>query len=176
LGGSAVRIDGRAVAMERRSTWSGRSLGPRPETSLAELPSRRAAEPPTFELLTVGSGEAALEQMIQAQLARRGMTVTIRQLELSAFLDRVYGEAPDFEAALLGTPGDIGLGYLGPLAALSGLTPPAETGALLDFFRDSLPVAFLYHSRGLQGMNRRVKGVELGLRGELATVAEWSVR
>jgi len=141
---------------------------------------RRTAEPPnrpiSFELLTVGSGEAALEQMIQAQLARRGITVTIRQLELSAFLDRVYGEARDFEAALLGTPGDIGLGYLGPLAALSGLTPPAETGALLDFFRDSLPVAFLYHSRGLQGMNRRVKGVELGLRGELATVAEWSVR
>ena len=45
-----------------------------------------AAGPPlSFELLTVGSGEAAMEQMLQAQLARQGMTVRIRQLELSAF-------------------------------------------------------------------------------------------
>jgi peptide/nickel transport system substrate-binding protein len=147
-------------------------------TAASVRPSIQAAESSalSFELLTVGSGEAALEQMIQAQLAGRGISVTIRQLELSAFLDRVYSQARDFDAALLGTPGDVGLGYLGPLAALSGLAPPTETGELLDFFRDSLPVAFLYHSRGLQGMNRRVQGVGLGLRGELATVAEWSVR
>ena len=50
--------------------------------------------------------------MVQAQLARAGITVRIRQLELSAFLDRVYGTAPDFDAAVLGTPGDLGLGYL----------------------------------------------------------------
>jgi peptide/nickel transport system substrate-binding protein len=131
--------------------------------------------PLSFELLTVGSGEAALEQMVQAQLARAGITVKIRQLELSAFLDRVYGPHPDFEAALLGTPGDVGLGYLKPLAALSGLEPPDGVAALSRFFRDSVPVTFLYHARGLQGINRRVRGVQLGLRGELASVASWSV-
>lgn len=134
-----------------------------------------ALEPLNFELLTVGSGEAALEQMVQAQLARTGVSVTIRQLELSAFLDRVYGRSHDFEAALLGTPGDLGLGYLRPLGALSGLAPPSDRLALFRFFRDSLPATFLYHSRGLQGINRRVRGVQFGLRGELATVSQWSV-
>jgi peptide/nickel transport system substrate-binding protein len=129
-----------------------------------------------FELLTVGSGEAALEQMLQAQLTRAGVTVRIRQLDLAAFLERVYGPHPDFEAVLLGTPGDLGLGYLKPLAALSGMPAPEGTDALLSFFRDSLPATFLYHARGLQGMNRRVHGVEFGLRGELATVTAWSVQ
>jgi hypothetical protein len=42
-------------------------------------------------------------------------------------------------------------------------------------FHDALPVAFLYHSRGATGMNRRVQGVRMDLRGELPTVAEWRV-
>jgi peptide/nickel transport system substrate-binding protein len=130
-----------------------------------------------FELLTVGSGEAALEQMIQAQLARQGITVTIRQLELSAFLDRVYS-AHDFDAAVLGTPGDLGLGYLEPLARLSGLPLPGHPRIpeLLAFYQDAIPVAFLYHARGVQGVNRRLEGVQLGLRGELATVSQWTLR
>ncbi|MBP6669199.1 MAG: ABC transporter substrate-binding protein [Gemmatimonadales bacterium] len=128
-----------------------------------------------FELLTVGSGEAALEQMIQAQLAARGITARIRQLDLSTYLDRVYGARHDFDAAVVGTTGDLGLGYLQPLAALSGLDAPTDTAALLRLFREAAPVAFIYHARGLQGVNRRVRGVELGLRGELASVTRWSV-
>jgi peptide/nickel transport system substrate-binding protein len=114
--------------------------------------------------------------MIQAQLARHGMTVVLRQLELSTYLDRVYA-AHQFEAAVLGTPGDLGLGYLEPLARLSGipLPPRPRPEELLRFFRDSVPVAFLYHARGVQGINRRVQGVQLGLRGELATVSRWHV-
>lgn len=139
------------------------------------VPPPEETGPLRFELLTVGSGEAALEQMIQAQLARAGIAMSIRQLELSAFLDRVYGQHHDFDAALLGSPGDLGLGYLTPLAALSGLRPPTDRAALFHFFRDSLPATFLYHSRGLQGINRRVMGVAFGLRGELATVSQWSV-
>lgn len=134
-----------------------------------------------FELLTVGSGEAALEQMLQAELARRGITVTIRQLELSAFLDRVYGPAHDFDAAVLGVPGDLELGHLAPLATLAGLPAPAPHSArtrvaeLLGWFEDRVPMTFIYHARGLQGINRRVLGVELGLRGELATVSQWHI-
>jgi peptide/nickel transport system substrate-binding protein len=131
--------------------------------------------PVRFELLTVGSGEAALEQMVQARLAGAGFEVVIRQLELSAFLARVYGPGREFDAAVLGITGDLGLGYLGPLADLAGLVVPADPAAAQRVFADSLPVAFLYHARGLQGMNRRVLGVRMDLRGELPTVQRWEV-
>jgi peptide/nickel transport system substrate-binding protein len=137
-------------------------------------PSRKGAAL-RFELLTVGSGEAPLEQMVQSRLLSDGFDVSIRQLELSAFLGRVYGPAHDFEAAVLGVPGDLGLAYLQPLAALAGMAAPADPAAAQRWFADSVPVAFLYHARGLQGMNRRVRGVIMDLRGELATVHDWWV-
>ena len=128
-----------------------------------------------FELLTVGSGEAALEQMVQARLAAAGFEVVIRQLELSTFLARVYGPERDFDAAVLGIAGDLGLGYLASLAETAGLAAPADPAAAQRFFVDSAPVAFLYHAAGLQGANRRVKGVEMDLRGELPSVQRWRV-
>jgi peptide/nickel transport system substrate-binding protein len=136
---------------------------------LPPLPGGRIA----FELLTVGSGEAALEQMLQARLRGAGFDLRIRQLELSAFLARVYGPAHEFDAAVLGIPGDLSLGYLAPLSALAGLHAPADPVAAQRMFADSLPAAFLYHPRGLQGMNRRVHGVTMDLRGELPTVHDW---
>ena len=142
-----------------------------PDSARRLLGGRRVA----FELLTVGSGEAPLEQMIQARLAAAGFDVAIRQLELTAFLDRVNARRHDFTAAVVGTPGDPGLGYLATLAALAGLRPPADPARAQRMFRDSLPVAFLYHARGAQGMNRRVRGVRMDLRGELPTVAQWWV-
>ncbi len=81
-----------------------------------------------FELLTVGSGEAALEQMVQARLAAAGFEVTIRQLELSTFLARVYGPERDFDAAVLGVAGDIGLGYLTSLAEAAGVDGAGRSG------------------------------------------------
>jgi peptide/nickel transport system substrate-binding protein len=156
--------------------------GPVPPSAPNYLPVAAAgsgtSEPRTeriaFELLTVGSGEAALEQMVQARLRTAGFDLTIRQLELSAFLARVY-RSHDFDAAVVGTPGDLGLGYLVPLAALAGIKAPADPAAAQRLFADSLPVAFLYHARGLQGMNRRVHGVTMDLRGELPTVHDWWV-
>ena len=134
-----------------------------------------AAAPVRFELLTVGSGEAPLEQMVQARLRAAGFDVVIRQLENSTFLSRVYSPEREFQAAVLGIQGDPSLGYLGPLAELAGLTAPDDAAAAQRFFRDSMPVAFLYHARGLQGMNRRVRGVTMDLRGELVTVHDWAV-
>jgi peptide/nickel transport system substrate-binding protein len=128
-----------------------------------------------FELLTVGSGEAALEQMLQARLKTAGFDVRLRQLELSAFLARVYGRSHDFQAAVLGIPGDLALGYLGPMASLAGLSVPADPAAAQRIIADSVPAAFLYHPRGLQGMNRRVHGVTMDLRGELPTIQHWWV-
>jgi peptide/nickel transport system substrate-binding protein len=161
------------------------ALGPVPPTAPNYVPVARTAGYPAapraagsiaFELLTVGSGEAALEQMLQARLKPAGFAVTIRQLELSAFLARVYGPGRDFDAAMLGIPGDLGLGYLTPLAGLAGLRVPSDPRLAQRLFADSMPVAFLYHSRGLQGMNRRVQGVTMDLRGELPTVQDWWVK
>ncbi|MGH7646446.1 MAG: ABC transporter substrate-binding protein, partial [Gemmatimonadales bacterium] len=133
-----------------------------------------AGRTPRLELLTVGSGEAALEQLIQAQLARVGFTVVIRQLELTAFLDRVYG-ARDFAAAVTGIPGDVGLGYLSQLADLTGMALPGDPAAAQRVIAARQPVAWLYHARGVQGMNRRVHGVRMDVRGELPTLTRWWV-
>lgn len=131
--------------------------------------------PLRLELLTVGSGDAALEQMLQAQLARAGITATIRQLELSTYLDRVQGPAHDFEVAVMGVPGDPGLGHLATLLATTGIAGPTARAALPGFFAEAVPAAFIYHARGVQGMNRRVRNVRMDLRGELASLHAWRV-
>jgi peptide/nickel transport system substrate-binding protein len=153
------------------------AYGPLRGDGTAAPPAPSGPLPPLspFEILTAGSGEGTLEQLVQAQLARAGFTVRIRQLELSTFLARLYGPAHDFDAAILGIPGDLGLGYLRPLAELAGVPPGPDTAATLRALTDSAPVAFLYHARGVQGANRRVKGVRMDLRGELATVHDWWV-
>jgi peptide/nickel transport system substrate-binding protein len=148
---------------------------PVPEGAAASAVPGAGGQAKRFELLTVGSGEAALEQMVQSRLAAAGFEVTIRQLELSAYLARVYGPERDFDAAVLGVAGDIGLGYLAPLAEAAGLQAPADPAAAQRLFADSVPVVFLYHAGGLQGANRRVKGVEMDLRGELPSVQHWWV-
>jgi peptide/nickel transport system substrate-binding protein len=145
------------------------------EPAVASVVSTALGQGKRFELLTVGSGEAALEQMVQSRLAAAGFEVTIRQLELSAYLARVYGPERDFDAAVLGIAGDLGLGYLTSLAETAGMDAPANAAAAQRFYADSLPVVFLYHAAGLQGANRRVKGVEMDLRGELPTVQRWRV-
>jgi len=142
-----------------------------PDSARRLLAGRR----PHVELLTVGSGEAALEQMLQAQLDAVGFDVAIRQLELSSFLDRVYGPRHSFTAAVMGVPGDPGLGYLAPLGDLTGMPVPRDPVAAQRLFADSLPVAWLYHPHGVTGMNRRVRGVRIDVRGELASIARWRV-
>jgi len=131
---------------------------------------------PRFELLTVGSGEAALEQMLQARLNAVGFDVTIRQLENATFQDRLTGERHDFAAAVTGIPGDPELGYLQSLGRLTGISVPAEPIAAQRVFAEQLPVVWLYHARGVQAMNSRVQGVRMDMRGELPTVAAWRVQ
>src|SRR5437763_522969 len=159
-----------ALPSWRASSWSSWTSPP-PSSARRLLGGRTIA----FELLTVGSGEAPLEQMIQARLAGVGVRASIRQLELSAFLDRVNPRRHDFDAAVVGTAGDPGLGYLSQLADLAGLRAPADPATAQRLFRDSLPIAFLYHARGVQGMNRRVQGVRMDVRGELPAVTQWRI-
>ncbi len=151
-----------SAAIDRKELVDGYVYGFGTPATDAPSAASTPPAPTTIELLTVGTGDNVLEQMLQAQLSHAGFTVTIRQLELSAFLDRVYGPTHDFTAAVLGVPGDPALGYLGPLGAVAGLTIPRDSAAAQQLFRDSVPVAFLYHARGVQGMNRRVLGVQHG--------------
>ena len=162
LSGTEGRNDG---------TTEGETGPPPPTFRPSVLPSR----PLRFEMLTVGSGEGALEQMLQSQLAAVGARAEIRQLELTTYLDRVQGPSHDFDAAVMGVPGDLGLGHLGRLLELSGLRPDGDRERLLRLFQDSLPAVFLYYARGVQGMNRRVQGVTMDLRGELVTISQWTV-
>ncbi|HMA44799.1 MAG TPA: ABC transporter substrate-binding protein [Gemmatimonadales bacterium] len=132
-----------------------------------------AGRHPSVVLLTVGSGEAALEQLLQARLAAVGFDASIRQLELSAFLGRVYGPRHDFTAAVVGIPGDPGLGYLASIADMSGIQVPADPGAAQRELAARQAAAWLYVGRGAAGMNRRVHGVTMDMRGELVSVARW---
>ncbi len=73
----------------------------------------------------------------------------------------------------MGIPGDLDMGELPRVLAISGESPDGSTAERLARIHDSLPAAFLYQATGVQGMNRRVAGVHLDIRGELASVHQW---
>lgn len=156
----------------------------------------------SVELLTVGSGDNAVEQLIQADLAERGIRVEVRQLEMAAFLARARAKEKGFDMLITGIPGDLSLAYLRAMfetaqrgssldyadfhsPALDALFAKARAApteaALHDTWGDiqtelarHVPVAWLYHSRGLQGVSARMQNVTMDLRGELVTVARWT--
>lgn len=162
---------------------------------------RRAGRPFEFDLLTVGSGDNALEQLIQADLAERGIGMNIRQVELGTFLTTARSTPKSFDALIAGVPGDLALAFLGAMfesrqaggvldysgfhsAALDSLfvaARRARAGAervaawrrVQHALDDDMPVAWLYHSRGLQGISRRLHNVVMDLRGEMVTLARW---
>jgi peptide/nickel transport system substrate-binding protein len=152
----------------------------------------------SFDLLTVGSGDLALEQMLEAQWRALGVEVRLRRVELATFLDLAQSPEREFDALVTGIPGVPSLGHVaalfdgtGPLA-YAGYTSPAlreafdavrgarTEAALADAWRDvqraladGEPTAWLYHARGVQGAARRIERVRIDLRGELAGIAEW---
>jgi peptide/nickel transport system substrate-binding protein len=153
-----------------------------------------------FDLLTVGSGDLALEQMLEAQWRAVGAAVRIRRVELSTFLGVAQGPARDFDALVTGIPGVLSLGHVaalydgdGPLAyagyeeeglraAFAGVrdavTAESAEGAwraVQAILAWAEPSAWLYHARGVQGAARRIAGVRMDLRGELAGIASWTV-
>lgn len=153
-------------------------------------------------LLTVGSGDLAVEQLLQSDLARIGVALTIRTVELATFLAELRADDKTFDFAYTGVPGDLGLGHLQALlhsrqrggaldytgyhtTALDVLLDAARTadglaartvawGRVSAALDSAMPVAFVYHARGVQGRARSLNGVVMDLRGELATIARWS--
>jgi peptide/nickel transport system substrate-binding protein len=154
------------------------------------------------ELLTVGSADNAIEQLIQADLAARGIRVEIRQLELATFLSRARESPRRFDVLISGVPGDLGLAHLASLfdsrfagGALdytgfhtprldslfartrAASNPGAVRAAWEDVQRELAthePIAWIYHSRGVQGLSARLRNVTMDLRGEMVTIARWS--
>jgi peptide/nickel transport system substrate-binding protein len=163
----------------------------------------RLGRPLAFELLTVGSGDNAIEQLIQGDLAARGVRVEIRQLELGAFLATARARPKAFDALVTGIPGDLSLAYLaamhdsrqaggaldfggyhtprldslfrGVRDATTGLALAAAWAAVQRELEAQTPEAWIYHARGVQGVARRLGGVTMDLRGEMATLARWYI-
>jgi peptide/nickel transport system substrate-binding protein len=163
----------------------------------------RAGRPFAVELLTVGSGDNALEQLIQADLAGRGIRVAIRQAELGHFLTVARAPQKQFDMLVAGIPGDLSLSYVG------AMFDSRQAGGALDYasyhtraldslfarMRDAhsteqsraawlgiqeqlerdVPVAWIYHSRGLQGISARLRDVRMDVRGELSNVTSWRI-
>ncbi len=161
----------------------------------------RGGRPFVVELLTVGSGDNVAEQLVQADLAARGITVNVRQTEMGAFLTAARATTRTFDMLITGVPGDLSLSYVSAMFAgaqkggtldytgfhspivdaLLGEAAAAPEGARrvaawrnVQVALDSLaPATWLYHSRGVQGLSRRVHGVRMDLRGELVTLHDW---
>jgi peptide/nickel transport system substrate-binding protein len=155
------------------------------------------------ELVTVGTGDHAIEQLVQSDLAERGIRVTIRDMEMGAFLARARATPKDFDLLLTGIPGDLSLSYITAmyesrqrggsldyadyhaprLDALFARVRAARTSAeAASIWREvqtelatDMPAVWIYHARGVQGVARRMQGVHMDLRGELVSLTKWSV-
>ena len=162
----------------------------------------RVGVPLHINLLTVGSGDMAAEQLLQADLRERGITLDIQVRELATFLAAVRAEKKEFDAAYVGVPGDLALGHIvamfestqqgGALdytgfhsAALDDALAGARVAAASDagtrawqlvdsILRAESPAAWIYHSRGVQGRSRKLHNVVMDLRGELTSIARWT--
>ena len=155
-----------------------------------------------FDLLTVGSAGNAVEQLIQADLAAIGIRMEIRQREMASFLAEARSQPKRFDALFTGIVGDVSLAYISAMydSRLAGgaldyggyHTPRLDSllerarvapdGAVAsDAWRavqrelaSQVPAVWVYHSRGVQGLSRRLQGVRMDLRGELVTLHDWS--
>lgn len=188
----APRLDpARADSLLDAAGWKRSSNGIR----------ERAGRPLSFDLLTVGSSDNAIEQLIQSDLAARGIRMEIRQIEGGTFLTIARAPAKAYDALITGVAGDVTLSYLAAMfessqrggsldyaafhspaldaAFAAARTAPTDVARKQAWFAvqqqliDSMPVVWVYHSRGVQGVSARLAGVRMDLRGELASVATW---
>ena len=163
----------------------------------------RNGVPLAFTLLTVGSGDNAVEQLLQSDMAAIGIHMQIRQRDLASFLVEARARPPRFDALITGIPGDLSLAYLSAMydshqaggaldyggyhsAVLDSLlgaareAPDAQRArvawlAVQAYLAVNAPAAWIYDARGVQGVSRRLGDIRMDLRGELVTVHDWTV-
>jgi peptide/nickel transport system substrate-binding protein len=121
---------------------------------------------------------------------------------MAAFLARARAREKAFDMLITGIPGDLSLAYVQAMyesgqrggsldyadfhsPALDALFARARNAptepesraawrAAQEELERQVPAAWLYHSRGLQGVSARMRNVAMDLRGELATVSRWT--
>jgi len=161
----------------------------------------RNGKPLSFTLLTVGSGDNAVEQLLQADMRAHGVTLEIRQIEFGAFLVEARANPKRFDALFTGIPGDLALSYLAAMfdsrlaggaldyagfhtpeldAQFTRVSSARSRAELADawlevqrLLAEATPVAWVYHARGVQGVTAKLSGVRMDLRGEMPTLAQW---
>lgn len=183
---------GRADSLLEAAGWTRNAKGIR----------TKLGAPLHIRLLTVGSGDMAAEQLVQADLRERGIELEIQVRELATFLSQVRATKKEFDAAYVGVPGDLALGHIvamfqstqrgGALdytgfhsnaldsaianarIAIAG-APAALAWSVVDsMLVHESPAAWVYHSRGVQGRSRKLHNVVMDLRGELTSIASWT--
>ena len=163
----------------------------------------RTGRPFTVELMTVGSGDNVAEQLVQADLAARGIALSVRQTEMGTFLTTARAGRKTFDVLIAGIPGDLSFSYVSAMfhgaqrggaldytgfhspsldVLLSRSSAAADGPLRLGAWRDVqvaldslVPATWLYHSRGVQGLSARVRGVRMDLRGELVSLHDWQL-
>jgi peptide/nickel transport system substrate-binding protein len=60
-------------------------------------------------------------------------------------------------------------------SAPAGPRQVAGWRAVQQLLADSMPVAWIYHSRGVQGVTARLENVVMDLRGEMVSLSRWQL-
>jgi peptide/nickel transport system substrate-binding protein len=173
-----------------------------PEAANAELAAALGGRPLRFTLLIPAGSDfnRDLAQVIQADLARVGVTADLRALEFATLVQIITGPARDFDAVLLALDADARLdlrslfhsgamdgpfqvaGYSNPaldsvLDAIDAETAREPAGELWDraqaLVAADQPWTFLYFVTDLILVRSRLEGVEADLRGVLHSAHRW---
>jgi peptide/nickel transport system substrate-binding protein len=163
----------------------------------------RDGRPLRIDMLTVGSGDNPVEQLLQADLRARGIDLRIATRDMGALLTAARSSSGAHCAVYSGVAGDpsrsqltalfdpassggaLDLGALRPANlrnAFAQLRTATDTAArarawrdALTIIADSVPATPVFHSRGVQGLSARLQHVQIDLRGELFSAARWTL-
>ncbi len=163
----------------------------------------RNGEPLVIDMLTVGTGDNPVEQLLQSDLRARGIDLRIATRDMGALLTSARSKATDHCAIYTGVAGDPARSQLAALfdpssagsAVDLGANRPANLGGafarlrttsdgatranawrdVLTILDDSMPATPVFHSRGVQGVTNRLQHVTIDLRGELFSAPRWTL-
>lgn len=163
----------------------------------------RNGKPLAIDMLTVGTGDNPVEQLLQADMRAHGIDLRIATRDMGALLGAARGKSAAHCAIYTGVAGDpsrsqlaalfdpassggaLDLGARRPanlVSAFARLRASTDTIARKDAWReiqsviaDSVPATPIFHSRGVQGLTRRLQHVTIDLRGELFSAAHWTL-
>ncbi len=172
-------------------------------TRAADGRRQRKGTPLELVMFSVASGDNPVEQLLQSDLRARGITLRIATRDMGALLSSARAHSADhcaiytgvagdpvrsqlaalFDPAAAGGALDFGAARPAPLSvAFAVIQKSSDTTARAAAWReviaildDSVPATPIFHSRGVQGLSRRLQHVEIDLRGELFSAARWTL-